>query len=85
MNSKSGKMPESKVAHECFFCRRPFRFGREGHHMTQWDVDRCNPCYEKYRFGGIVVQLHPDLLKHLRRTGIKAKFNPSGFIDWPHG
>ena len=76
-------MLESKPAHECFFCRRPFYYGREGHHIPQWYLDRCNPCYEKYRFGGIVTQLHPELLTHLQRKGIPADFNLSGFIDWP--
>ncbi len=76
-------MFESKATHECFFCRRPFYYGRAGDHIPQWNVDRCNPCYEKYRFGGIVTQLHPDLLWHFKKKGIEANFNPSGFIDWP--
>ncbi len=76
-------MLEYRVARECFFCRRPFHVDREGQHIPQWNLDRCNPCYEKYRFGGIVTRFHPELLLHFQRKGIEPSFNPSGFVDWP--
>src|ERR1700704_721238 len=62
---------------QCFLCKRQFQFGAhvyEGDRVRDWDVMVCHRC-RRANYEGIVPAVHPHLIAHLKRKGIKAEIN----------
>ena len=79
--TQGDEMPTRK----CFLCRRQFQFGpqtRAGMSVKAWDITVCNDCHSRQR-GGIVPDLYPHLVEHLKTRGIAADYDDHGWIRWP--
>ena len=69
--------------HKCFLCRRPFQFGpQNGMQVKAWKIWVCNDCHASQR-GGIVPDLYPHLVEHLKAREITPDYDDHGWIRWP--
>ena len=70
---------------DCFLCRQTFRYGLghyEGRGIEAWGIQVCDRCYNG-NWGGIVLESHPDLRRHLEAKGINPKLNTRGWLPGP--
>lgn len=70
---------------KCFLCGKSFQAGPHayhGRHVKVWGINFCAPCDEG-NHDGIVPDVHPHLVKHLKDIGIEVRLNAKGWIDLP--
>ena len=70
---------------ECFMCESDFQFGPgiyDGRGIGAWGISVCRGCYNT-NDDGIVLEIHPKLLAHLKERGVDIKLNRKGWLDWP--
>ena len=69
----------------CFLCRQQFQFGPHryaGRGVPKWGIRICEPC-DKANHDGVVVEYHPELVRHLVDRGVEIRLNDRGWLPIP--